>query len=273
MTLQTASQPQNQPASGASDILRQLLILLATPLIWIFSSLGLFLDNARSPSGFSDMTENVLVPQTTAFSIWLPIFIGILAFGVIQALPSNRTRDVYRQSGWWIAAGLWGVASWGLVTAFVPDAAVELLATVVFIPTMVCLVIGMIKLWRGRDTLNSLEKWGVLTPVSLIAGWCSIAVFVGLNGLVWKFVEPLGWNITASALSVLGLALWWAIYILRHGAMNKIYAFPIVWGLGFLALRHFGADTETYIGTAAVISILAVILASSLRGRTSTKIR
>lgn len=272
MTAKNLSQTSPQKSSEGGDIFRQLAILLATPLIWIFSSLGVFLDSARSPSGFSDMTENVLVPQTFAFSIWFPIFIGIMAFGIIQAFPSNRTRDVYRQSGWWIAAGLWGVSTWGLVTAFVPDAAVELLATLVFIPTMICLVIGMIKLWRRRDRLSALEKWWVLSPVSLIAGWCSIAVFVGLNGLVWKFAEPLGWNITASALSVLGLALWWAIYVLRHGAMNKIYAFPIVWGLGFLALRHLGGGTETYIGIVAIIGIVAVILASILRGKTSPEI-
>lgn len=262
----------NQNTSRPNGIFRQILVLLATPLIWIFSSLGIFLDGARSPSGFSDLTDNILVPQTTAFSIWGPIFLGIMAFGVIQAFPSNRARPVYRNSGWWIAAGLWGVALWGLVTAFVPDAAVELLATLVFIPTMVCLVLGMIKLWRGRGELSTLEKWLVLGPVSLIAGWCSIAVFVGLNGLVWKYVEPLGWNITASALSVLGLALWWAIYVLRHGALNKIYAFPIIWGLGFLALRHFSAGGEIYIGTAAAVGIAAIILSSTLRGKTSAKI-
>lgn len=262
----------SQNISRPSDVFRQILILVATPLIWIFSSLGIFLDSARSPSGFSDMTANLLVPQTTAFSIWLPIFLGIMAFGVIQAFPSNRSREIYRKSGWWIAAGLWGVASWGLVTAFAPDSVVELLASLVFIPTMVSLVIGMVKLWRGREAFSSLEKWLVLAPVSLIAGWCSIAIFVGLNGLVWKFVQPMGWNITASALSVLGLALWWAIYVLRHGALNKIYAFPIVWGLGFLALRHLNADGDLYIGCAAVIGILAVILASSLRGKTASEI-
>jgi len=264
MTAQNSSRP--------GDIVRQILILLATPLIWIFSSLGVFLSGARSPSDFSDLTENWLVPQTFAFSIWLPIFIGIMAFGVIQALPSKRTAKVYRKSGWWIAAGLWGVASWGLVTAFTSDAIVEVLATLVFIPTMACLVIGMTKLWRGRSTLSVLERWGVLIPVSLIAGWCSIAVFVGLNGLIWKFVEPLGWNITATALSVLGLALWWAIYILRHGAMNKTYAFPIIWGLGFLGLRHFSGGGDIYIGTAAAVGLIAVTLAATLRGKTSKKV-
>lgn len=258
--------------SRSSDILRQALILIVTPLIWIFSSLGIFLDSARSPSDFSDLTVNWLVPQTTAFSIWLPIFLGIFAYGIIQALPKNRTREVYQQSGWWIAAGLWGVAAWGLATAYLTDTVVEITATLIFVPTMICLVIGMTKLWRGRESLSPLEKCLVLTPVSLIAGWCSIAVFVGFNGLVWKFVEPMGWNITATALSVLGLALWWAIYILRHGAMNKIYAFPIVWGLGFLALRHLGQGGDVYIGATAIVGIIAVILASTLRGKTSPKV-
>lgn len=253
----------------SSDILRQAAILIASPVIWVFSSLGIFLDNARSPSDFSDLTENILVPQTTAFSIWLPIFVGIMAYGVIQALPTNRSRNIYRRSGWWVAAGLWGVAAWGLVTAYAPDNSVEALATLIFIPTMVCLVIGMIKVWRGRDSLSTLEKWLVLTPISLIAGWCSIAVFVGMNGYLWSLVEPYGWNMTATALSVLGLALWWGIYILRHRAMNKIYAFPIIWGLGFLALRHLTDGGDLYIGLAAVIGIIMVILAAVVPSKTN----
>lgn len=262
-----------QQTPRLSDIFRQVVIIIATPLIWIFSSLGLFLDNARSPAGLSDLTLNILVPQTTAFSIWLPIFIGIMAYGVVQALPANRAREIYRQSGVWVAAGLWGVAAWGLVTAFVPDASVEVLATLIFFPTTVFLVMGMITLWRGRAILNTLEKWLVLTPVSLIAGWCSIAVFVGANGLVWKFVEPMGWNITATALSVLGLALWWAIYVLRHGALNKIYAVPILWGLGFLALRHVSGGGDFYVGLAAAVGIIMVILAATIAGKTSPEIR
>lgn len=260
-------------ASRPSDIFRQTMILIASPLIWVFSSLGIFLDTARSPGDFSDLSLNLLVPQTFAFSIWFPIFIGILAYGILQALPRNRNREIFRDSGWWIAAGLWGIASWGLVTAFAPDSSVEILATLIFIPAMVCLVIAMIKLWRRRDALSKIEIWLVLTPISLIAGWSSIAVFVGLNGLVWTFIEPLGWNITATALSILGLALWWGIYILRHGAMNKIYAFPIVWGLGFLAFRHLAQGGDFLVGLAAILGVFAVGLAALIYGKTSPEIR
>lgn len=250
-----------------SDVARQILILIVSPLIWIFSSLGIFVDGARSPSDFSDLTQNILVPQTTAFSIWFPIFLGIFAYAIIQLFSANRTRAAYRNSGWWMAAGLWGVASWGLVTAYAPDSSVELLASLIFVPTMICLVTAMVKVWRQRHSLSRLEHWLVLAPISLIAGWCSIAVFVGLNGLIWKTVESMGWSIMGTALSVLGLALWFAIYVLHQKAMNKIYAFPIIWGLGFLALRHFGEDGNILIGGAAVIGVIAVALAATLKGK------
>ena len=256
----------------ANDLFRQLVILLATPLIWLFSSLGIFLESARSPSEFSDLSVNWLVPQTFAFAIWGPIFLGVFAYGIIQMLPKNGARKVYRNSGWWIAAGLWGVAGWGLITAYVPDHLVEVFASLIFVPTVAALVLGMIKLWRGRNVLSVLEKWLVLTPISLIAGWCSIAFFVGLNGVIWKFVEPLGWNIRATAMSVLGLGLWWAIYILRQGALNKVYAIPIIWGLGFLTLRHLGQSGDAFIATTALFGILAIFLAASIRGQTSPKI-
>ena len=262
----------NPSKSNSKDIWRQGFVLFATPLIWIFSSLGVFLEGARSPREFSDLSVNWLVPETFAFSIWGPIFLGIMAYGVVQALPRNRSRLIHRDSGWWIAAGLWGVAAWGLITAYVPDNSVEVLASLIFLPTMTALVMGMIKLWQGRNVLTPLETWLVLAPVSVIAGWCSLAIFVGLNGVVWKYVEALGCNMTTTALSVLGPALWWAIFVLRHGALNKIYAFPIIWGLGFLAVRHLRQDGNIYIGAAAIIGIAAIILAASLRGKTSEKI-
>jgi len=245
---------------------------MASPLIWAFSSLGVFIEHARSPREFSDLTENILVPQTTAFSIWFPIFLGILAYGIIQASRANSAREIYRKIGWWMTSGLWGIAAWGLITAYVAEKYVELSASLIFIPTMICLVVAMTILWRDRKGLSTIETWLVLCPISLIAGWCSLAVFVGLNGLIWNLVQPLGWHITGTALSIFGIALWWAIYVLRQQAMNKAYAAPILWGLGFLVLRHFGENGNNWIGAAALIGIFAIILACFIRGRVKSHI-
>jgi len=251
----------NAHSSKTSDWFRQIAVLVAAPLIWIASSLGIFLDSARSPSEFSGLSENLLVPQTFAFSIWFPIFLGILAYGVIQALRVNQRRALFRETGWWIAAGLWGIVAWGLATAYLPDSIVELAASLIFIPTMLALVIAMVKLYSRKESLDRLEKWFVLVPISLISGWCSIAVFVGLNGLIWSLVEPLGWSAIGTALSVLSLSLGWVLTILIRGVKNPVYAFPVIWGLGFLVLRHLSDDGEVSIAIAAILGISAILVA------------
>ena len=145
---------ENVTKTPRFDLLRQVLNLVAAPLIWVCSSLGFFVDSARNPSEFSDLSENLLVPFPVAFSIWLPIFIGILIYSVVQMMGINKTRDIFRKTGWYIAAGLWGIVAWGLVTAFAPNSIVEILATLIFIPSMCALVAGMVILTR-RSNLST----------------------------------------------------------------------------------------------------------------------
>jgi len=255
----------NPTLQSAHDLWRQLAILLAAPLIWLASSLWLFLDFARNQSEFSDLSLNLLVPQTFAFAIWFPIFLGIIAYGCLQALRVNRSRDVFRQSGWWIAAGLWGIIAWGLTTAFAPDSSVEMLASLIFLPTMVALVIGMTKIHQTRHNLDALERALILWPISLIAGWCSLAFFVGLNGVVWSYVEPLGWDSVWTALGILILALIWTGNILIRGAINPVFGLPVIWGLAFLVLRHMSTGGTREIAYIALIGI-TVIASFSIRG-------
>jgi len=252
------------------DLARQILILIAAPLIWVCSSLGLFVETARSPAAFSDLSLNLLVPQTFAFTIWLPIFLGIFAYSIIQSLRVNRGRAVFRDTGWWIAFGLWGIVLWGLVTAFAPDSSVEVLASLIFMPSMIALVIAMVKLFRQRSSLDSTEHWLVLVPISLIAGWCSIAVFIGLNGLLWNFVESLGWGLFPTSVMTLAVALCWAIIVLLKGAANKAYAFPIIWGLAFLALRHFSEGGTTILAATSCAGIIAIVLTITITPKVQT---
>ena len=251
----------NPSLQTASDLWRQLAIIVAAPLIWLASSLWLFIGSARSQSEFSALSLNLLVPQTFAFAIWFPIFVGIIAFGCLQSLRVNRTRNVFRRSGWWIAAGLWGIVAWGLITAFAPDWSVETLASMIFLPTMIALVIGMTRLHQNRHKLDSIERVLILWPISLIAGWCSLAFFVGLNGLVWSYVEPLGWNSVWTALAVLSLALAWIIAVVKIWGSNSAYLFPAIWGLFFLTLRHLADDGNDLL---AILSIGGICILTSL---------
>lgn len=248
---------------SSADHFRRWANLLLAPAMWILSSLWLFEPSARSAQGFSNLSENPLVPWGPAFSIWFPIFIGVIAYGIIQWLRSNAGRDIFRQTGWFTAGGFALICGWALITSYFPADLVEWSASLIFVPAMVLLVWAMVKFTKSRQHLDGVEQWLVLAPVSLIAGWCSIAVFIGWNPLVARVtgLEP----VTASYVT-LGLALIWILLVLRSGGLNRLYAFPPIWGLGFLAYRHFALDGGVSgLGAMAVVGMVALIIAATLR--------
>ena len=49
-------------------------------------------------------------------------------------------------------------------------------------------------------------------------------------------------------------ALVWAVYVARRSTGNAIYAFPIIWGLGWLAVKTLTqSPTSEIIGIAALV--------------------
>lgn len=247
------------------DYVRQMLNLILAPLMWVLSVLSFFDPNARSPRGLSEITESLLVPMGAAFSIWFPIFVGCITYGIIQFLGTNRVRAVYRAIGWWTAAGFGLVCVWALISAYAPDAYAQLGTALVFVPAMLCLVKAMLIVTRKRHSLCKYENVFVFVPLSLIAGWTSIAVFLNwtpiMIGLSGAIAPSLIINI-----AMLGLALVWAAFIIRRSGCNRAYAFPIIWGLGFLALKQLVTEP-----TAPIIGALALFGVCILVGVTAYK--
>ena len=107
-------------SAKSGDYLRQAANFVLAPAIWAVSSIGFFVDDARTASEFSDLSDNLLVPMGPAFSIWFPIFVGCIAYGLVQALPHNRTASVFQATGWWTALGFLFICAWSLITAYAP---------------------------------------------------------------------------------------------------------------------------------------------------------
>lgn len=252
----------NTTTATPSDYLRQSANLILAPGMWILSSIGFMMDGVRTASDFSDMSDNLLVPSGQAFSIWFPIFVLCLAYGVLQALPRNRTRDVFRATGWWSAAGFACVCGWALITAFAPDAAVQWASALIFIPAVAALIISMLKFSARKTELSTAERIMSWLPVSLIAGWCSLAIFLNWTPIAYDMFAGGDANLTSSLL-ILAAALGLIVWALRQSGGNKAYVFPGIWGLAWLAGRHFGGPEIPVIGWAAVIGA-GLLIATTL---------
>jgi len=256
------------------DITRQSLNLILGSIMWLCSSLNLVFDGARSPADMSDSNDSLLVPFGAAFSIWLPIFVLCFIYAVLQALPRNRTEPVYRRLGWWTAAGFGGVCLWGIVNAFAPMGSLWALpldwaqwgTAFVFVPTMLLLVKAMLIATAEKEKMTKFERNTVWIGISLIAGWSSIAVFLNWTPQMVALFSKFGLSVIAGNLVMLALALLWAVFIIRKSSRNAAYAFPIIWGLGFLVLdRLLDTPQNIVIAGAAAIGILILLIAAAVK--------
>src|SRR5512138_3929929 len=97
----------------SKDTLRQyanlLSVLLALTVNILASALPL---NGQNTGEISDRFKVYFVPAGYVFSIWGLIYIGLIAYAVYQALPSQRENPRLRATGWWIALGGLANSAW-----------------------------------------------------------------------------------------------------------------------------------------------------------------
>ena len=254
------------PARPA-DYIRQSANLVLPPLMWFLSSIWLLDETARSASDFSDMSDNWLVPLGPAFAIWFPIFVGCIAYGVLQALPRNRTREVFRAVGGWTALGFSGICGWALITAYAPDSLVQWGSALIFVPTVAALIVATVKFTARLNAVTAAERLMSWWPVSLIAGWCSLAVFLNWTPIAYDLFAGGAANLIGSLL-ILAAALGLIIWVCRRAYSNKVYVLPAVWGLAWLAARHLLGEVEVpAIGWTALVGILLLVASALAKPR------
>ena len=254
--------------SQPSDIMRQISNLLLAPAMWISSSIPMVFDIGRSISEQSDANNTLLVPAGIAFSIWFPIFVGCIAYGVIQILPKNRERAIFRDIGRLTAGSFALITLWGYMAAFPPPAISAWGTAIVFIPAVLLICAAVVKLTRRKAELSRAEGYLIYIPLSLLAGWCSIAVF--LNWAQLGVHGPIGFGMNETLVCVLALAaaLAWITFMIHKTGGNRAYTFAPVWGLSFLVIARLGSeDHNLTIAIAAGIGALILIGSAIIAGR------
>lgn len=254
-----------------NDLARQSLNIIAAPAMWILSTLPQIMDWGRSAKEFSDANDSLLVPYGIAFSIWFPIFVGCIGYAILQGTKANRTREIFRKTGWWTGAGFAGVCGWALFSGWGTPMIARWGTALIFIPTVLCLVKAMLILTRGKDALDKAEKFWVWLPISLIAGWTSIAIFLNWTPIIADNMAATFSALTANMV-MLAIALIWVVFITRRSGGNIAYAFPVAWGLGWLAFKSLTlAPAINAIGYAAIAGFIIVAGSALLKRQNSAK--
>lgn len=245
------------------DLVRQIIVILSIVATIVINILANTLPlNGLNTGEISDRFQVYFVPAGYVFSIWGLIYIGLIAYAVFQALPSQRENPRMRHTGYWVAAsGLANIAwiflwhyeqfPWTLVAMF------SLLGI---------LIVTYQRLGTGLTSVSVAETWAARVPFSIYLGWITVATVANITSVLY-FLNWNGFGISPETWMIIVLVAVIVIAGLVSLTRRDIaYNLVILWALVGIAVKH---STVALISTAAIISALlvAIILIYSLLRR------
>ena len=219
--------------------------------------------NGLSTGEISDSYPIYFVPAGYVFSIWGVIYLALIAFSIYQVLPSQRANVHIQRIG--VLYTLTGAANVAWIFLWHYE---RFLVTVpVILVLLGSLIAIFLKLWSGRASLTTADRWAIYVPFSIYLGWASVATVANVSQLLY-YLNWGGWGISPVVWAVVMLVVAAAIAVvmsLRHA--NVSFAAVFVWAYIGIAVKQSGTPTVSI--TAAVLAgvILAALIVSLPRRR------
>lgn len=233
--------------------MRLLLVLcaVAMPAVAWLSQQGVF---GPDNGSMSDRYPTLLVAAGYAFAIWGPIFLLDVAFAAWQLRARQRDDAVLARIRPAAAMGFALTALWMPVFS----QQVFWLALLLIWAALACLLYCALQL--SRDGAANGRRWAWL-PLSLHAGWLSLAVFLNTAQVVVAYQllsrqVMLPWSLPL-------LAACAALLLAANQRMrgNLAYVLAALWGLAAVYVKQSqslltGADAAAWMAVAAALVLL-----------------
>ena len=236
------------------DSIWQAIVVVVTIATIVVNGLSSSLPlNGQTPGEISDRYPTNVVPAGYVFSVWGLIYIGLLAFTIYQALPSQRDRSSLRRVRVFytissVANMVW-IFLWHY--GFLPY---SLLAMV----TLLLSLIGIyISLGIGRSRAPQAERWAARIPFSVYLGWITVATVANFSAVLYDSPWN-GWGIGQVVWAVIILIV--AACIAAGVSITRgdiAYVLVIVWAFAGITVKHSGTPAVAI--TAAVLAVAVAL--------------
>jgi len=244
--------------SKMKDILRQISVILTILFTIVINGLANALPiNGQNTGEISDRFHVYFVPAGYVFSIWGLIYLGLIAFAIFQALPSQRENPRLRATGWWVALGGLANCTWIFLWHY-EHFPLTLVAMLVLLGTLIVTYLGLI---IGRTSVPVAEKWAVHLPFSIYLGWITVATVANvtdvLDFLKWdRFgIAPEIW------MSIMLAAVLVIVALMNITRRDVAYTAVILWALAGISVKHASVAAvviPTWITFGLVVLTLAI---------------
>lgn len=251
------------------DTLRQIVVGITLIATIVVNGLANALPiNGQNTGEISDRFQVYFVPAGYVFSIWGLIYLGLIAYGIFQALPSQKANPRLRVTGWWIALGNLANGIWIFLWHY-EQFPLTIIAMLVLLAS---LIITYLRLHEGRTPVTLAEKWAVHIPFSIYLGWITVATVANATSLL-DYLNWDGFGLSAEIWMAIMLAAVLIITVLMNFTRRDIaYAAVILWALAGISLKHAAVPVVanlTWITFGLVAITLVAAFFRKLPGQTS----
>ena len=217
------------------DQLRQIAVIMTILATLVVNVLANALPlNGLNTGQISDRFKVYFVPAGYVFSIWGLIYLGLIAFAVFQALPSQRENPRLRATGWWISLGGLANSVWIFLWHY-EQFSLTLIAMLGLLGT---LIITYLRLGIGRTTVPAAETWAARLPFSIYLGWITVATIANVTSLL----DYLKWDRFGVAPEIwMGIVLTAVLVIaalMNFTRRDIAYTAVILWALAGISIKH-----------------------------------
>lgn len=230
------------------DVLRQWVNLLALVATVVINGLASAVQlNGQTTGEVSARFEVYFVPAGYVFAIWAPIYVGLAAFAVYQALPRQRENPRLRRVGYLFALSCLANIAW----LFLWHYEVFALTVAVMVALLLLLIAIYLRLDIGRAQAPAGERWLVHVPFSIYLGWITVATIANATSVL-DYLNWGGWGISPELWTVIvliaatGIAC--AVSLTRG---DVAYTLVIAWAFAGIAVKH---ATTPVVSTAAWVT-------------------
>ena len=206
------------------DKIRQIAVIVSILLTIVVNTLANALPlNGQNTGEISDRFDVYFTPAGYVFSIWGLIYIGLIAYAIFQALPSQRENPRLRAIGWWVVIGSIANTAW----IFLWHYEVFPITLIAMLVLLLSLIITYLKLGVSRVKVSTAEKLAAHLPFSIYLGWITVATVANAAALL-DYLQWNAWGITEITWMWLILAAVLVIATLMNFTRRDIgYALPI----------------------------------------------
>ena len=242
------------------DTLRQLVnvigVIVALTVNGLANALPL---NGKLTGAISDSFAVYFVPAGYVFAIWGIIYIGLLAFGIYQALPSQRENPRLRSLGYWFALSCLANSVWIFFWHYL----LFPLTLIAMLTLLVSLIVIYQRLRIGQAPVRPVERWTVNVPFSVYLGWITVATIANVTDLLeyWKW-NGFGLSGPAWAVILLAVAVMVA-YLMAQMRRDVAYLLVLVWAFIGIAVKQAGTplvSVSAWVATVLVVGCVALAI-------------